>query len=87
VSEERTEPAGSSDTTAPKCLLNVLDWAALYPTLTLRTVALSFAEANNARRGRHLIGDRNTILTQLITARLENFSAQRRSYEPDQPAH
>jgi hypothetical protein len=65
--------------------LNLLEWAKLYPTLPLRTVALSFAAANNTKRCRNIIGDRTVVVAQLIAERLEEFMARRRSYEPDGP--
>jgi hypothetical protein len=75
-----------TDRVEPTSPRNLLDWVKLYPTLPMRTVALSLVEANNAKRCRDITGDRDVVATQLITARPEDFSAHRRRYEPDQPA-
>lgn len=85
MSEEYADEPEANDELAPKGPLNLLDWAALYPSLPLQTVALSFAEAHNAGRFRDIAGDRNDVVARLITARLEEFSARRRGHQPHQP--
>lgn len=57
MSEERADRLGPGEDVEPKRLMNLLDWAALYPMLPLQTVALSFAEANNATRCRNVMGE------------------------------
>jgi hypothetical protein len=61
------------DLSEPKGPMELRDWAALYPTLPLRTVSLCLWEASNAARSHDSGEDLNAAVAWLVSARLEEL--------------
>jgi hypothetical protein len=72
MSEEFAQPPKIIDLSDPKGPMALQDWAALYPTLPLRTISLCLWEASHAAQS-HDEEDQNVAVTWLVAERLEEL--------------
>jgi hypothetical protein len=77
VTDQEPEQLTLSDGSEPGPLLDPAEWAALYPSLSLTTIDLCLAEAQETARSRGIEGARSTVVIRwLVSARLQELSSR-----------
>jgi hypothetical protein len=82
MSEERVDPSRLIDLTDPKGPMSLNDWAELYTALPLRTVALCLWQASEMASSHASNEDQNAVIAWLVSERLEELTARRRTDAP-----
>lgn len=90
MSKQFLDQTALSDGSSPSPPPDLADWAALYPSLSLETIALAVSEATESAHSQGFDGARSVaVISWLVSARLQELSArlpdERRDPQPSEP--